>query len=143
MKNRLNITLSVITVVCLIIGVVYVIINYNDTSKKNTHDVINNRIIGLERAIEAAEEDVIDNRLPNDVSQEEAYELLQKAKASKNEAQIAWDQGHYDEASEYIGDAYEAIRAIPEFPTVLAAIVVMITCMAIYLLKRKKILYGV
>lgn len=129
----------IITVTCLIGGLLIACLMYYEASAKNDHDTIKDRLDKLEASIVEAEEDVDSGNIPTQITKEYGYELLNKAKASKGLAQLAWNAGQYDDAQAHIDDAYIALRAIPEFPTFLAAIVAMILSVSCYLLIRRKL----
>jgi tetratricopeptide (TPR) repeat protein len=87
-------------------------VHYQEVTKPHTqHDEIYNRLVRLDDKIERTEQNLV-SLLEQTQDANESLKYLSKAKELRDQAELAWDEGHYDEADKFIREAYEVLQEI-------------------------------
>jgi hypothetical protein len=91
-------------------------VHYQEITKPHTqHDEIYNKLTRLDDRILRAENDISYFQTKGEST--EVYQAyLYEAKNLRNQAEIAWDNGKYEEADNIINEAFNTLQSIP-FPT--------------------------
>jgi hypothetical protein len=117
-------------------------VHYQEITKPHTeHEEIYDRLARLDNRIERVEQSIGDVRGSN---VEELYDSLMEAKQLRDQAELAWDEGRYTDADEFIKDAYDNLPRISPMPLnwwliigIIAAVIAVATVVWLAVIRQR------